>query len=642
MPDSPILTQLAMALLAAAAGGIVAARLRLPLLVGYIAGGVLLGPGGSGLIRDPYIIQALADLGIVLLLFALGVEFRLDEVRALGPIALRGGGLQIGLTLAVVVTAGLAVGAGWRWGLVWGCLIALSGTAVCLRGLAERGESDATHGRLAAGFLVVQDVAVVPMAIGITLLGRRTLPGLPGLGWRHGVGLLVAGVVLVSAVRLLPRLLHGVSAQRDREIYLLAVIGIGLIVALASAALGLSLGLGAFIAGLVLSRSPYAQMALGGILPLRDCFASLFFVSLGLLFRPGIVVAAPWLALGALTAILALKTLTPWLALRLQGQSRPVSLQLAASLVPLGEFNLMLATQALGYRLISQTGYDLLVLVMLATAAISPLAMALAARRRQAVALNRPPPAAGTHDGTDVVLVGLGRVGLTVAENLARWDTAVTAVDLDHDAVRAARQHGVRAIWGDATDARVLAEAGLADARLLITTLPDATSNAIAIALVRRARPDLQVIARAHRGFQSVRLDHAGADLVVEPEFEGAITLLRAALEPLGRSHHRYGLAFARIRARHQARQWLHADRPDRCVVDCALAAGHPWIGERVGVVTQALPVPVLAIVRADGPLLRWPDDLRLAEGDELLLESTAGGMAGICQLLAPARSVRL
>jgi CPA2 family monovalent cation:H+ antiporter-2 len=642
MPESPILAQLALALLAAAAGGIVAARLRLPLLVGYIAGGVLLGPGGFGLIRDPKIIQALADLGIVLLLFALGVEFRLDEVRSLGPVALRGGAVQIALTLAAVVAVALAAGLGWRWGLVWGCLVALSSTAVCMRGLAERGETDATHGRLAAGFLIVQDVAVVPMAILITVLGRRNAPTLQGLTWRHGLSVLVIAVILVGATRLLPKLLHGVSAQRDREIYLLAVIGVGLLVALASAGLGLSLGLGAFIAGLVLSESPYAQMALGGILPLRDCFASLFFVSLGLMFRPGVVLSAPLLVLLALLAILAVKTATPWLAMRLQRQPRRLSMLLAASLVPLGEFNLMLATQALGFHLIGPTGYDLLVLVTLLTAAISPLAMAMAARRPGQDSRLREPLAEPPLVKSDVVLIGLGRVGLTVAENLQRWGTTVTAIDLDQGAVAEARRRGVRAIWGDATEDRILASAGVDDASLLITTLPDATSNEIAIRLARRVRPDLRVIARAHRGFQTARLDRAGADLVIEPEFEGAITLLRAAVEPLGRSHHRLGEAFARIRARNLARTLLHAGQPDRFVADCTLAAGHPWIGLPVAAIEPDLPARLLGVVRNDGPILSWPPDMALQEGDELLLDTTAGELPGICRLLAPARSVRL
>jgi CPA2 family monovalent cation:H+ antiporter-2 len=641
MPESPILAQLALSLLAAAVGGIVAARLRLPLLVGYIAGGVLLGPAGFALIRDPHIIQALADLGIVLLLFALGVEFRLEEIRSLGPVALRGGAIQIGLTFVLLILIGLAAGQGWRWGLIWGCLVALSSTAVCMRSLAERGETDSTHGRLAAGFLVVQDVAVVPMAILLTFLGRKTAPTLSALTWRHGVSLLVIGVILVSATRLLPRLLRGVSARSDREIYLLAVMGVGLLVALASANLGLSLGLGAFIAGLVLSESPYAQLALGGIHPLRDLFASLFFVSLGLLFRPGIVIASPWLAIGVLAIVLLIKAATPWLAIRLQRQPKRLAIMLAASLLPLGEFNLMLATQAFGYRLIGQTGYDLLLLVTLLTAAVGPFALTGADRLVASGALDHEAPEVPIVM-TDVVLVGLGRVGLTVAENLQRWGMRVMAVDLDLPAVEAARRRGVRCLWGDATDDRILASAGLDSARLLITTLPDATSNEVAIRLARRVRPDIRVIARAHRSFQTARLDRAGADVVIEPEFEGAITLLRAAVEPLGTTHHWLGDEFARIRARSQARVILQAEKADRFVADCTLPPGHPWIGRTLASVVADLPAGVLGIVRSAGPILDCPPDLVLQAGDELLLDTSAGELPGICRLLAPVSGVRL
>jgi CPA2 family monovalent cation:H+ antiporter-2 len=641
MPESPILAQLALALLAAAVGGIVAARLRLPLLVGYIAGGVLLGPGGFGLIRDPDIIQSLADLGIVLLLFALGVEFRLEEVRSLGSVALRGGGVQIGLTVALLVLIGLLSGQGWRWGLVWGCLIALSSTAVCMRGLAERGEAESTQGRLATGFLVVQDIAVVPMAIIITVLGRRTAPTFDGFTWRHGLSLLLIGLILVSATRLLPRLLHGVSARSDREIYLLAVIGVGLLVALASANLGLSLGLGAFIAGLVLSGSPYAQMTLGSIHPLRDLFASLFFVSLGLLFRPGIVVAAPLMAAGVFVAVLGIKAATPWLAMRLQRQPKRLALLLSASLLPLGEFNLMLATEALGYRLIGQTSYDLLVLVTLLTAVIAPFALASADRLVTAVAMVRRATEVPVVM-TEVVLVGLGRVGLTVAENLQRWGMAVVAIDLDEPAVLEARRRGVSAIWGDATEDRILASAGLDSAKMLITTLLDAISNEIAIRLARRVRPDIRVIGRAHRTFQSARLDRAGADVVIEPEFEGAITLLRAALEPLGRPDGALRSEFARIRARSQARATLHASQPHRFVADCTLPPDHPWIGLTLAEVEADLPAKLLGIVRVEGPILDWEPDMPLQAGDELLFETSAQDMAGICRLLAPVSGVRL
>ncbi|MBC7543935.1 MAG: cation:proton antiporter [Candidatus Sericytochromatia bacterium] len=634
MPESPLLQQLALSLIAAAIGGVLAARLRLPLLVGYIAGGVLLGPGGFALIQDPDVIRSLADIGVVLLLFALGVEFRLDELRAFGRVALWGAALQIALTLAIVATIGLLAGQDWRWGVVWGCLTALSSTAVSMRLLSERGEVDSAHGRLTAGFLVVQDIAVVPMAIGLSWLAGGGAGPQFGMSWRQWGILLLVALILMSATRLLPKILRGVSAHHDREIYLLSVIGIGMLVAFGSAHLGLSLGLGAFVAGLVLSKSPYAQMALGGIHPLRDLFASLFFVSLGLLFRPAILTDFPLLVVLVLIAVVALKALTPLIALRLQGQSWRLSLWLSASLLPLGEFNLVLANQARQVGLIGQMGYDLLVLVTLWTATVAPLALSLAERVIVRRSLGQAAPSAET-PSADILLVGLGRVGLTVAENLSRWGVAVTAIDLDEHAVIEARARGVNAIWGDATVARVLMAAGLPTAHLLMTTLPDATSNEIAIRLARRERPDIRVIARAHRSFQTVRLDRAGADVVIEPEFEGAITLLRAALEPLGRTHHRLGEEFARIRARYQARAVLQAGQPHLHIADCRLGADHPWIGQTLAAIQPCLPAPLLGIVRAGKPVFAPGPEFQLAEADELLLKADVQELSSICRLLA-------
>ncbi len=535
-----LLADLTLVLVAALAGGFLARRLGQPLIVGYILAGVAVGPFTGGFtVASVQGIEQLAELGVALLLFSLGLEVSFRSLAPVRAVAIGGGALQIVLTIALGM--GLATALGWSWtpALWFGALIALSSTMVALKTLQAQGRLGTLSSRVMLGMLVVQDLAVVPLMIVLPELGQ---PG--GQVWRIAAAtaraFLLLGLIVLVATRAIPRLMATVARWNSRELFLLMTIAVALGVGYAAWSLGLSVALGAFIAGLVISESDYAHQALSDVAPLRDLFGMLFFVSVGMLLDPALV----WRQLGTLAIVVAAVVVGKGAILagvvRLFGYRRIVPLAAALTLFQVGEFTFVLATVGRADGAISADLYTLVLNTAVVTMALTPIVSSATpwiGRRLLARAPREPLERANLPSGglaDHVVVAGAGRVGRTVAEGLARLSLPFVLVEIDDRRVQQAKALGLPVVYGDASHAVVLEAAGLPRAKLLLVTVPALPDVRAIVSSASRLRTGLPIGARAD-GPEAVRALYAlGVDEVTSPEFEAAIEMTRQALGRLG------------------------------------------------------------------------------------------------------------
>jgi len=347
-------------------------RIKLPALPGFIVAGVLLGPNALGLVSDVQQVESLAEVGVILLLFTIGIEFSLSRLREMGRQVVAGGGAQVGLTVALSCVLAMALHLSWRVSLLLGFLVALSSTAIVLKGLTDKGEIDAPHGRLATGVLIFQDLCVVPMMLVLPFLAGRSGGGAGALFLALGKAVLVVISVLVLARTVVPRALAEILKTRSRELFLIAVILVGTLTALGTAAAGASLALGAFLAGLVISESDYGHQAMAELLPFRDVFISLFFVAVGMLVQVEFLREHPALALGGVAVIMGGKALLAAVGPAVMGYSGRVALLAGLAVSQIGEFSFVLARGGRGTGLLSEGLYQTFLAVAVLTMLVTP------------------------------------------------------------------------------------------------------------------------------------------------------------------------------------------------------------------------------------------------------------------------------
>jgi CPA2 family monovalent cation:H+ antiporter-2 len=543
--DLHLVVDLVLAVVAALIGGLAAQRLGQPVLMGYLAGGMLIGPFTPGPSADPHSVAVLAEIGVAFLLFALGAEFSLGELRRLGRVASVGGPLQIVGTAALGPLLAPFLGLSLGQGLFLGGLLALSSTVVVLKVLLSRGETGALHGRAAIGILLVQDLAVVPMAVLLPAVASGADSLLPSLGLAAAKGVaILAGVYLVGT-RLVPWLLHHVAAARSRELFLLIVVGLALGTALLTQAAGLSLAFGAFLAGLVVAESEYRTQVIAEVLPLRDLFVALFFVSIGMLIDPPALIAQAGLVALVATVTVVGKVVITALVLLVLGLPGRVALLTGLSLAQVGEFSFVLARLGVEQQAIGPQLFNLVLATALVTILLTP-ALLHAAPWLYQLAQRLPllGPRFAEPVGVDevseglryhTVICGFGRVARELAEALERRGFRYLIIEYNPQIVRDLRAQGVPVIYGDAANPAVLEHAHLERARLLAVLLPDAQATEVVTRQARLAHHRLDIVARAESAEQVERLRLAGATEAVQPEFEAGLEVIRHAL-------HRYGI----------------------------------------------------------------------------------------------------
>jgi len=543
MHEVTLLINIVVALVVAFIGGIIARRIGLPTIVGYLLAGIVIGPFTPGFVGDTATISQLAELGVIFLMFGVGLHFSLSDLWKVRSIAIPGALIRITITIYL----GFVLGQLWGWsagsGIVIGLAVSIASTVVLLRGLMDNGLLNTSHGQAAVGWVVVEDIATV-----LILVLMPTLANTSGaFDWRAlGITLLEAGAFVVLIVfvgrRLIPWLLLSIAHTRSRELFILAILAITLGTAMGAAELfGVSLALGAFVAGIVVSESPLSHQVGADVLPFREAFAVLFFVSIGMLVDPIYLLNNMGRVL-ALTALIVVgrSALTLLLGFIFPWQAR-TTLVVAAGLSHIGEFSFILGQAGINLGLLNQEQYSLILAGSLLSITINPLMFRLinpTEKLLQKIPIlwrlfNRHGAAPLSVEETvngHVAIVGYGRVGRHIVNLLGQMEIPYLVIESDSERLEELNQRGIPTLYGDASNSEVLTHAALERARALVVAAPNESASELIVAAARDIAPELPIIARASTEEGILQLSKLGAQDVIHPELEGGLEILRHTL----------------------------------------------------------------------------------------------------------------
>ena len=516
--------------------GLLMQRLGQPLILGYIAAGIILGPHTGGLtVSGIHEIELLAEIGIALLLFALGLEFSLKDLKPVKMIAVVGTPIQMALTVGLGFGIGYLMGLDWKLSLWLGALISLSSTMVILKTLMNQGWLGTLSSKVMIGMLIVQDLAVIPMMIILPQLSNPVV-GLPVLGFAalKAAGF-IAGMVLLGT-RLLPRLMSYIARLGSRELFLLAITAIGLGVGYITHLAGLSFAFGAFVAGMVLSESDFGHQALSDIVPLRDIFGLLFFSSVGMLFDPAFLIRHFQVTMLLVATVCIGKGLIFAVVSRLFNYRNVIPLAVGLGLFQIGEFSFVLARVGLSSGSIDNDFYTLVLTATIISMVLTPLISGQTARiyalkkrwfrHERLECCHMPDHGYQGH----VIVVGGGRVGFQIAQILKRLNIKFIIIELDHRRFEQAKDAGMSAVYGDASQEIVLEASGIKDATLLILTLPGLVATRSTIVNAKRLNGQLAIVARASGPDFFSEMKDLGVSEVVLPAFEASLEMTRQSL----------------------------------------------------------------------------------------------------------------
>jgi monovalent cation:H+ antiporter-2, CPA2 family len=562
--DTPLIATIAIGLALAFVFGLLAQRLRLPPIVGYLLAGVVVGPFTPGFVADQKLAVELAEIGVILLMFGVGLHFSLKDLLSVRVIAIPGAIGQI--VVATLLGMGLAWFLGWSFGagLIFGLALSVASTVVLLRALQERRQVETEKGKIAVGWLIVEDLVMVLTLVLVPplagLLGGKQPTDIsnPGLVAALGVGpvwatllltaakvALFVALMLVVGRKVIPWVLHYVAHTGSRELFRLAVLAIALGVAYGSANLfGVSFALGAFFAGMILAESQLSQQAARETLPLRDAFAVLFFVSVGMLFNPAVLLTNP-LAVFATFLIIALgKSLAAYLIVRAFGHPNSVALTISASLAQIGEFSFILIVLAVNLAIVPPEARDLVVAGSILSILVNPLMFMAIDKLSSPRDVPAPKPAVpgasvpvpvvedpSTTLTGHVVLVGHGRVGSAISAALLAKGVPFVVVEEDHATVEDIRAKGIETFVGAFGERSMLDRLNLAGARCVVSAIPDAFEAGHLVEAAKAANPGVRVVARAHSSEAVTYLRNLGADTVLMGEEELAKGMSKAIVQ---------------------------------------------------------------------------------------------------------------
>ncbi len=550
MHEIPLITTIALALSAALLFGLIARRLRLSPIVGYLIAGVLIGPYTPGVVGDAKIASQLAEIGVILLMFGVGLHFSLKDLLAVRSLAIPGALVQS--TAATLACMGLAIAIGWSWrsGMILGIAVSVASTVVVLRALLDHGIVETAEGHVAIGWLVVQDL--------VTVLVLVLVPAVAAVGSAPDIGhtvivavgklALLVAIMMLAGARFVPWLLLRVARLRSGELFTLAVLVMAICVATVSyVAFGASMALGAFLGGMVVGQSKVSDQAGADILPMRNVFTVLFFVSVGMLFNWRTVITAPGLLIGVLGIILVITPLLAFLIVIVSGHAVKTALTLAAGLAQIGEFSFIVAGMGRSLGLMPESGHNVVVGAAIVSISLNPLifrwVVALEPRllkfrwvagrseklgaRANVIAKKR------MQEDPGAIVVGYGPVGQTVTRLLAEFEINPVIVETNVDVVLELQQRGKQALFGDARRPEILRAARLDAAAYLIVTVPDADISLRIIQAAREVAPLVRIITRAEYINQSEAFVQTGASIVRYDEAESAAGLAEALLQDI-------------------------------------------------------------------------------------------------------------
>ncbi|MCL6471819.1 MAG: cation:proton antiporter [Firmicutes bacterium] len=622
-------------------------RFRIPTIIGFILTGMLVGPHGLGLIRETSQVDNLANIGLILLLFVIGIEFSPKSFLSLGKPILTAGVLQIMLAAFAGYALALVYGRPLEESLLIGLLTSLSSTAIVLAIIQERGEIDTPYGNTALGILILQDIAVVPMMLLIPLLAGRS--------GNLSEALLeflfkAVGVVLLAIIGMrwvAPFILYQIARTRNREIFLISIITLSFAIAWLTSTIGLSLALGAFLAGLIISESEYSRDILGSVLPLRNVFSSFFFVSIGMLIDISQIAEQIVTVLALTIGILILKIISSAIAPAIAGFPFRISLLTGFALSQIGEFSFILARTGLSVGLLTTSTFQLLLAVASLTLFITPFAIALAP---QAVSMLARLPLPKTlivgrfplqelkieEKRDHLIIVGYGFTGRNLARAASAANIPYLILDLNPEIVRKERAAGEPIYFGDATQEPVLEHAGIKTARVMVIAIHDAAAERRIVELASRLNPNVYIIARTHYISELEPLYRLGADEVVPEEYETAVEIFTRVLnvylvpqediEKFINELRAYSYEMLRSISRKRAvPAEIRLKLPETAISEVKLAAGSPAAGKTLAELSlrKRYGVSVLAIHRNHQTIPNPDGDTRLYAGDRLVIVGT-------------------
>ena len=531
LPDITIVFGLAVVVI------LVCHRLKIPALVGLLLTGVLCGPHGLGLVSSVHGVEILSEIGVIMLLFTIGLELSLADLSRLKLPVFLGGSVQMGLTWLVFFAACL-FGADFSGGssVLIGMLAALSSTAIVLKTLQERSEMEAPHGRVSLGILIFQDLLAVPMTLAVPLLAGRTFGFTNSIVYTVGKGALILILLVVLSRKVMPRLLLSIVRTRSRELFLLAALGICLAVSLLTAAIGLSLSLGAFLAGLLLSGSDYRESLHEAVLPFKDVFTSLFFISIGMLLNISAASVHIWEILGAALVLLAVKAAVAGVATRILGYPTRTAVLVGLALCQVGEFSFILAKAGFAQGVISEHFYQKFLAASILTMVLAPFLIALAPRAagfacRLLKVRDTPDDAPKGHYSDHLIILGFGAGGRQLARAAKAAGIPYVILEMNPDTVRNEAKKGEPIIFGDASKPGVLAHICVQEAKALAVVISDAAAARRAVEIARFENPALYIVARTRFNSEIAALLDLGANDVIAEEFEASLGVFARVMD---------------------------------------------------------------------------------------------------------------
>ena len=537
------MADLAIIIGAALVGGLIAYRFRFPVLLGYLVAGIIIGPHSFGLVANLELIETMASIGVVLLLFTLGMEFSIGDLKRMGKIGLGGGIAQVLVTalLGFVISKTLLT---WpvQDAIFFGFLIALSSTTVLLKILVERGETNTPHGRIMIAILLVQDLAVLPLMVILPALGEQTTGLAYSLGITLGKVLLFLGVMTLIGSWIVPVFLGRTAGARSRELFLITILAICLGAAFGTSFFGVSAAFGAFAAGMLISRSHFAHQALADIVPLRTAFVALFFVSLGMLASPRFFLDNWAMVVIVASIIIVIKFLVSSVITGSFGYSLKTALFVGAGLTQVGEFSFVIAQAGLETGVISENLYSLILSSAILTILFTPVAFKISEITYSRISKNPrlQPLLRFDRDKTlidvkkrlsgHVIICGHGRAGRNLASILQNYQISYVVVELNPLIISDLRAQGVPCIYGDAGNAQILSMANIKKAKVLALTCSDPMAEVTATNYAKEVNPGIAIIASVREESVAERLRSLGVSEVVMPAFEASLEFVRHTL----------------------------------------------------------------------------------------------------------------
>jgi CPA2 family monovalent cation:H+ antiporter-2 len=642
-------------------------RLKLPLLVGLMLTGIAIGPSGFGLIKEIEAVEMLAEIGVMLLLFTIGLEFSLRRLAEMKRLVLLGGGLQVLITISA--TAGVAVffGRSINQAIFFGFLVALSSTAIVLKSYVERNEVDSPHGRAGIGILLFQDISIVFMLLAVPLLGGEDIVSFTSIVLSLGSSLLALAVLVLAAWFLLPKFLKQVAHLRSPEAFLLTVVLLCLGMSWVTSHFGLSLALGAFIAGMVLADSDYSHQVTSEVLPFRDVFNSLFFVSIGMLLSISALASNIGSVLLLVVALIVAKALIIWTIVRVLGYPQRIATMTGLGLAQIGEFSFVLAKAGQGSSLLPETDYQTFLAASIISMIATPFLISSAPRVGYFVqSIFKDGSAADVENTEDdihltssgglqqhVIIVGYGLNGRNVARVLRAVGVPYVILELNADEVRRAKAKGEKINFGDATRREVLLHAGVEHAWALVLAMSDAAAARRTVDLARRLNDKLHIIVRTRYVAEITELFQLGANEVIPEEFETSIEIFSRVLNRYGTSRKVIEQQIARIRE--QGYEMLRSaaspavpmnapmiDLNGASTETVVLDDRSPVVGLNLGELDLRgkSGATVIAVVSDGNTIISPGAKHRLREGDTIVLLGEPEKLSGALSILQPDASV--